>query len=387
MGKFSKKLLTAAVVTLLAGPTYAVEQSKECNSTDSLDGWGIWCGIDTFLSQQEPTAAGPGGGDSPGLGGVTFDSSQFGGDVVIPEDQYNWQGFALFLNVNDRSSVLGRLFFDVDEDNELLRNIRVVLDDGTTVNIPTEDFYPAAYFDPGNAQIIIGEGTNQYVLAGLTNRLLSEGSFNEDGLYMGGVGIINFNPDDAEMPTEVDSLLSRLNSITIGTAGSPTPLETMSNLNSIEATAKFSLLGVSHTSGSFNNAGYLTGRMRVNFGEGEWNAHLASKKLVGDGPRRIGLSSGGQVEGNEFSSEFVKTRLRHRHLNVDGETSYMNGIFLGPNANALTGQVNVSVVPHTSDNGGYEGPDKVKPTGPEFNLKGTFVGQQDRMKVPDLERE
>ncbi len=85
LGGNMKNIIKQSVLALaLCSPwvNAAVDGTKDhCNATEGLDGWAIWCGVDTYLAQQEPTAAGPLDGEGLALGLPSVRTAAFGGAV------------------------------------------------------------------------------------------------------------------------------------------------------------------------------------------------------------------------------------------------------------------------------------------------------------------
>lgn len=79
----------AAVVV---ASTPALAEQGSCDSRDSADGWGVWCGVEDYLvklTEQSPPAAGApasGAGAPPQVVVDVGDSDPFGGDPVTPDE-------------------------------------------------------------------------------------------------------------------------------------------------------------------------------------------------------------------------------------------------------------------------------------------------------------
>lgn len=91
----SKKVLATLIATAFVASSAT---ASDCNDANGIGGWGTWCGIDTFLDQQQPTAAGPQGpGNRQNFVPSQFDAENFGGQINSTE--FNWKGYA-YINVN-----------------------------------------------------------------------------------------------------------------------------------------------------------------------------------------------------------------------------------------------------------------------------------------------
>lgn len=91
--EFQKKLLMIAVLSAcfqVAGA--AIGDKDNCNASDNVTGWGIWCGSDTYfasITENQPTAAGPEASTMPDIAVETLgsqESDRYGGKVKPPED-------------------------------------------------------------------------------------------------------------------------------------------------------------------------------------------------------------------------------------------------------------------------------------------------------------
>ncbi|BFM17610.1 hypothetical protein R50073_37930 [Maricurvus nonylphenolicus] len=95
--KTSKKLLPSVIALCLMGGVQQATASPDCvergGTGDSVNEWGIWCGVGSFLqalTDMEAPASGPGGvdtGDNDTRGFGRSDSGTFDPDVSIPEPE------------------------------------------------------------------------------------------------------------------------------------------------------------------------------------------------------------------------------------------------------------------------------------------------------------
>lgn len=93
--QFTKKILAVAVLSAtcqISVAASAIDKDK-CNASDDVTGWGIWCGVDTYLASQtedQPTAAGSDFSTTPEIAVETLgsaDSELYGGKPEIPESE------------------------------------------------------------------------------------------------------------------------------------------------------------------------------------------------------------------------------------------------------------------------------------------------------------
>jgi len=338
--QYSKKLLGAMIVALLsAGPAYAVSQGQEseCNSTDTLEGWGIWCGVDTFLAQQEPTAAGPMDRNGPELGSPAFNSDDFGGDLV--EDSYNWRGYAIVRFENTppdgqaapvsmeypRYSYKTGVFniLHNPDSNEL--SAVLVLEDGSTINFNQDATFIAPEWDTSYFRITSEDGS----LVAVTFNGLPAARNNES--VAAGSLLTRFDDDQSE-PT----MFWRLQPSKF-VAGELTNVSVIDNLRLNNITASYSGLGQYRG----DMTGIYRNRINVNFGNSSW----AGTWYMGPGR----LNAEGNVTGSTFSAgandmNYDRHSCCGHYISYDAEAgSSINGSFNGPQAESLTGVVDVTV--------------------------------------------
>jgi len=355
---FSKKLLSLIILGLLSPTTVYAIDKKECNSTDTLQGWGIWCGIDTYLSQQEPTAAGPVDGSNSALGLPAIDGDEFGGSVVVPnevneEASYNWRGYAILRvqvemdnnpveqqparrTVQQYKYLTGVLNINHDPDND---NILAVmnLEDGSTVTFNKDASFTAPAWDNSYFKIT-SEDESLTVVSSVLPTLFG-GSQLPDALNNENVTSGYFTtPDDSSFPYESKFV-----------AGSLTSADYINELALNNITATYSGYGMYKG----DKSGTRYNQITVNFGNSSWDGYW---KL--DGSRIFApdskLQASGVVTGNQFSS--TENSLNYQTYENQGSffrpnwvennqaaTGSINGSFNGAEAKNLTGLVDVNI--------------------------------------------
>jgi len=335
------------ILGLLSSTGYAADK-KECNSSDALQGWGIWCGVDSYLTQQEPTAAGPVDDSNPELGLPAVDSDKFGGSVE--QTPYNWKGYA-YVNVDrlneniggdiqsqlqapQKHYLTGILQLQLEPDTNTV-NVVMTLEDGSKITFNQQAQFITPQFGPdssyGEFQVVSEDGKYQInalpalAIQRMTNDSVTSGGIRniQDGLRIGGFA-----------------------------AGSPTPLNDMSSLavNNIQAT----YFGSGDYRSSFGRIGRVYNDITVNFGNASWQGNWYAAR----GPGGF-LNAQGSVTGNTFSSTSIGVAAMQDSPGIQQipvVTGSIKGTFNGPNAGYLTGLVNVTV--------------------DENNLVGTFVNQK-----------
>ncbi|WP_029408651.1 hypothetical protein [Thiomicrorhabdus sp. Milos-T2] len=379
---FKQKTLAVLLFAAFSQSAYAADNAI-CDSTDTLKGFGAWCGIESFLSQQEPTAAGgPLFGSRDGILSPSFDSDKFGGQPQTGDtDNYNWSGYALFYDLEQRAGVLAKLEMNVDEANSDVLGVKATLKNGEVITVSTQDFYKQSFSYRGipvkATSNINQENQSRYVFAGVTDRLsLGRYTYNEDGDYIGLVGIADLQPDEYQglsRQSPYNQLLERISSIGVGVAGSPTPIVDMANLKSIKAYAAYNLIGVASVSGDINAVGGFMTDVHVDFNHGTWDMTNVDFYGLESGYQYAPISANGSISGNTFTSESISLMGNENYIKAG---SYIDGKFLGPEAKGLTGEADITTnslqTPTVS-----ETPTMI----PSVNIKATFVGGKNAQKV------
>lgn len=309
-----KSFLYGFTFAAMSSTAYAVEQKNDCNSTDTLQGWGIWCGIDTFLTQQEPTAAGPIDASAGPLAGTNFDSDDFGGKLE-QGDTYAWKGYAVFSHNDFDSLQTGELSLNVDAATGTVSGFIEI--DGETIDLGAN----AKFFTPGETLPFWNGGTttpsgqnhfyvetengNYSFLTAPSNWYIVNG---EDVAVFGGTSPRTGDPSD--FSTSASPFV----------AGVITPVSDINALAGSNTIATYS--GYGWYQGGTN--GYRQNSITVNFGNSTWN---------GEWNNLNGFTSEGTVTGNQFQSN---------GLNGRGGND-VKGTFNGSNASHLTGLVDADI--------------------------------------------
>jgi hypothetical protein len=309
-----------------------------CNATEGLDGWAIWCGVDTYLAQQEPTAAGPIEGGFEGVVEPDVRTVAFGGKlvdgpdpvvepipVVEPELEYNWQGYAMLTHPDFGGLQAGELKLKVDtatgEVVGLLTTAsgqEIVFNEGAKFYvdqelIPLIDPPVTLPSEAGAVQI------SQFEVA-------SEGSLLKlvtfpQGWQFSAVGN-SFDPEHNSVST-----MGQVNdgSAVFGSfvAGSLTPLDRMAEFATLNRVAEYSGYGM------YSNVGRVDNAIKVDFGQGTW---------IGSWYGGLEVGAAGTVAGNQFSSNTMNGFGSSSQSVVTGS---IKGNFNGNNASTLTGLLDV----------------------------------------------
>ena len=317
--QFTKKLMTGALISMLGQSAYA-STGGACNASDKLNGWGAWCGIDTFLSQQEPTAAGPVDGNNFGFSSASFDSNEFGGNI----EQTNTP------TVTNTTELIGYAFFNNEQEFGVGKFSLFLDDDNQEANL-------SGHFDTGQA---IDSNSNfyernpTYLETGNRAEKTPASQLIEDYWYA-----YTYANSDKRQPTDLDLNQEPANiqdftygyvygySDGIGYGNNlykATDLVEMNNLKTTNATTNFSVnsYGYDTKSGSRNE----NHTMDVNFGEGKWSMN-----------NFYATNTNGTITGNTFeATSMVATNKR-----VIRDDSFVEGTFVGTNASQLTGMANI----------------------------------------------
>ncbi len=331
------KIFTRSVLVLaLFSPWVSASvngSGENCNADEGLDGWAIWCGVDTYLAQQEPPAAGPVEGAFEGVvepdvrtvafGGLLLD----GGDapppvepppVVEPEIEYNWQGYAMLTHPDFGGLQAGELKLKVDTATGDVIGLL------TTASGEEIAFNEGAKFYVDQELIpLIAPPVTLPSVAGAVQisqfEVASEGSLLKlvtfpQGWLFSAVGGA-FDPEHRSVST-----IGQINDgeFVFGNfvAGSLTPLDRMAEFASLGRVAEYSGYGMYDINGVME---YVENDITVNFGQATWGGNWYGS--VNEGVV-------GTVSGNAFSSEV-------------GSRATVSGKFNGNNASALTGMLEV----------------------------------------------
>ncbi len=336
-GMKMNKIFTRSVLVLaLFSPWVSASvngSGENCNADEGLDGWAIWCGVDTYLAQQEPPAAGPVEGAFEGVvepdvrtvafGGLLLD----GGDapppvepppVVEPEIEYNWQGYAMLTHPDFGGLQAGELKLKVDTATGDVIGLL------TTASGEEIAFNEGAKFYVDQELIpLIAPPVTLPSVAGAVQisqfEVASEGSLLKlvtfpQGWLFSAVGGA-FDPEHRSVST-----IGQINDgeFVFGNfvAGSLTPLDRMAEFASLGRVAEYSGYGMYDINGVME---YVENDITVNFGQATWGGNWYGS--VNEGVV-------GTVSGNAFSSEV-------------GSRATVSGKFNGNNASALTGMLEV----------------------------------------------
>jgi len=383
--KFTKSLIAAAILSsaaLFTSTTYA----STCDSSNDLKGWGAWCGIDTYLGQQEPTASGgPGfGGGSP-FHNPQFDSSKFGGDVIkqtesqMPEAEFMGYGLMSFNTYSgdqgfpaiaapgeETTKMLARIYLEHDEVNESMQ-LKAVLEDGKIITVALDGYYDQDSWNPSYSgshtysdgrvynyeYVAEGGDTVENIYAGTNNREKEgEGSNGYDGsAYLSNLSGYSYDSeqnvtggydstytyhieDDVSYGSVYISMYEDVDSSPYpmqteymnGLIGAPTPIDAMRNL---QGTLTYNLNGYySNSMYPWNN--WFEGEMDVNFTSGTWSTEQIANAV----------SASGKIDGNKFNANQISSLTNGKEV-VSG--SYINGQFTGSEAQNLVGQGNLNL--------------------------------------------
>jgi len=341
MNKLFKRSLL--VLALFSQGAYAnIDDTKEaCNASEGLDGWAIWCGVDTYLAQQEPPAAGPVGAGDGGLvppGVLTDPTLEEELAIVTPvepppteppivppvvEVEYNWEGYAMLAHRDLGTLQTGELKLRlVPETGEVLAELTTSLGEVTTFNLNGK-FFAAGESLPLLSSSTLTETTNP--LAGGSpisqfevtseNGQLKLVTFPQDWRMT----ILGYNFEDS---TDVSAFgeLAWEDELVYGhfAAGSLTPLANMADLAARGVEAQY------RGSGIYSGYGRVDNNIAVNFGNASWNGTWNG----------LGITAAGGIDGNKFSANSI----------IGGEiaaSSSIKGAFNGPDASSLIGGMDI----------------------------------------------
>ena len=331
----TRQLISAIILGTIS--TTAISANSECNSSKNLSGWGAWCGIDTFLGQQEPTAAGGPLFNPQNLSSASFDSDELGGKFTPIKNEEDivvgWVGYAITPNnmnmytTLSSDSQLGLLKVDLDLEGQVVK-ITGLFEDGSTLDLSSEWFMAMGpYYVYAGSQSFSSHFSSDYKSYENDSPEMYTGSANNyvgTGDFIGGWS-------------------SQL--------GKATPIADITNFKNIGANFAYQV----NSNGTQNNGPFSSGIgsraiMNVQFGSSSWsmdNLH--------------GFDSKGKISGNTFKSTEIKGvagamnspammpmpypggNSNFANHTVTSDSS-INGVFIGSNAKGLIGQTNITAV-------------------------------------------
>ena len=331
---FTKSVLVLALFSPWVHASVS-ESGDNCNATEGLDGWAIWCGVDTYLAQQEPTAAGPIEGGFEGVVEPDIRTVAFGGSliddgeippVVEPEIEYNWQGYAMLTHPDFGGLQAGELKLKVDTaTGDVIGLLTTASGEEIAFNEGAKFYVPAELIplidsplsdlsnEAGSVQI------SQFEVAS-EGSLLKLVTFPQGWMFSAVGG--DFDPEHTSVSTigQINDGTSVVGSFV---AGSLTPLDRMAEFASVGRVAEYSGYGM------YSGIGLVENLIKVDFGQAKWNGFWGSG---------LKMSASGSVDGNQFSSDTLAPFREISSVVFEGS---VRGAFNGDNASALTGMVDV----------------------------------------------
>ncbi len=322
---------------------------ENCNADEGLDGWAIWCGVDTYLAQQEPTAAGVIGGAAEGIVvsnvvSSVEDTGVFSGALEVPEEtlpvtppvipvtppepeiEYNWQGYAMLTHPDFGGLQSGELKLRVDTTTgEVIGVLTTALGEEITFNEGA-----GFYVSPELLPLIdspLPDLSNEAGIEQISQfEVASEGSllklvtFPQDWLFSA-VGT-SYDPEHTSVSTigQINDGTSVVGSFV---AGSLTPLDRMAEFATLNRVAEYAGYGM------YSGVGRVDNAVRVDFGQATWFG-----TWYGD----LNIGAAGTVSGNQFSSNTMNGFGVDSQASVSGT---IQGAFNGDNASTLTGLLDV----------------------------------------------
>ena len=344
-GMKMNKIFTRSVLVLaLFSPWVSASvngSGENCNADEGLDGWAIWCGVDTYLAQQEPTAAGPIEGAFEGVVEPDVRTVAFGGAIenpvpvvppvvpVVPpepEIEYNWQGYAMLTHPDFGGLQSGELKLKVDTaTGEVIGVLTTALGEEIIFNegagfYVTPELLPlidSPLPDLSNEAGI--EQISQFEVAS-EGSLLKLVTFPQDWLFSA-VGS-SYDPEHTSVSTigQINDGTSVVGSFV---AGSLTPLDRMADFTALNRVAEYAGYGM------YSGIGLVDNAIKVDFGQATWFGVWGSGLNVG---------AAGTVSGNQFSSNTMNGFGVDSQAAVSGT---IQGAFNGDNASTLTGLLDV----------------------------------------------
>lgn len=323
------KIFTRSVLILaLFSPWVSASvngSGENCNADEGLDGWAIWCGVDTYLAQQEPTAAGPIEGGVEGLIPPGVRTAAFGGLLVEPEIVYNWQGYAMLTHPDFGGLTSGELKLKVDTaTGEVVGLLTTASGDEIAFNEGAKFYVPAELIPLIDSPTTLPNEADDVQISQF--EVASEGSLLKlvtfpQGWVFSGAGT-NYDPEHTGVSTigQINDGSSVLGSFV---AGSLTPLDRMADFTALNRVAEYAGYGM------YSGIGLVENLIKVDFGQAKWNGFWGSG---------LKMSASGSVSGNQFSSDTVEPFRENPNTVFEGS---VRGAFNGNNASALTGVVDV----------------------------------------------
>ncbi len=329
---FTKSVLVLAIFSPWVHASVN-ESGDNCNATEGLDGWAIWCGVDTYLAQQEPTAAGPIEGGFEGVVEPDVRTVAFGGSlidggeipppvtppVVEPEIEYNWQGYAMLTHPDFGGLQAGELKLKVDTATGDVIGLlttasgeEIAFNEGAKFYVDQELIPLIA--PPVTLPSVAGVVQISQFEVASEESLLKLVTFPQGWLFSAVGGA--FDPEHAGVSTfgQINDGTSVVGSFA---AGSLTPLDRMAEFASLNRVASYS-----------GGIGLTENTMKVNFGQSTWSSVW------------FNLEAGieGTIVGNQISSNDI-----YGIGNSIG-SDFSGGVlasFNGNNASGITGILNV----------------------------------------------
>lgn len=367
----TRKLIPIIALSVMSQTAIA---NNGCDSSESVKGWGAWCGIDTFLAQQDATAAGPVGGlGFSQLAGTRFDSEEFGGQVE--QGMNGWVTYALLKNPETGQSALGNVAFTINEATETANIVVVFGDQAYQFSTPYERRQSGSYEDFVKDKLMAEMKSEEFYLKFQLKDEDGHGFPLDDGIDSKELVI-------GKMKAEIHDTDDRIKAV----FGQATSLSDMARLRAATGTTAYWINGdgvYSTDRGEFGRAS-MYGDMEVNFSAGTWDMRRAYIS-GGDDYRSkdIGLRTNGTISGNTFQS----TNIEVEGLNVQAGST-INGAFVTSNAQRLLGQADITgtaqiiqpVVPQPPINNFPTAIDAVPPkpvpvTPVTVNIKQVFTGK------------
>ena len=388
----TKQILTTALTTVFITSSAI---ASDCNDANGINGWGTSCGIDTFLDQQAPTAAGPQKlNNRQNYVPSQFDSENFGGQINNAD--FNWKGYA-YINVNRIGSQseqrqptvalnqrsfndysLGEMQMNLNKDTNLI-DIILTFKDRNGVD-QTLSFKKDPTFLGATGQFQVKTEDGQYQINAIPTLALKP----QKGLKMAG-SLSTENSTQNEYLTS-GGIRDNTDNQRIGyfVGGSLTPVTAIQALASTNKIASYSISG-DFKRGNRNMRFSPNANMTVNFGTSSFSSNWHG--LEGHPMSTTTIS--GTVNGNSFQSNHM-THTNHYFMppvavtdtinnnNVQANhvthfiapvpttvTGNMKGSFNGDQAQALSGSLNVNLNGSTTE--------------------GVFIGQQIKNIVNEVQ--
>lgn len=384
----SNKLAFALASTLFASSAFAAD----CNNTNNINGWGAWCGVDTFFSEQAPTASGgPIFGNKP-YAPASFDSIDFGGQIQEGDD-FNWKGYA-YINLNrvgtqsgqQKPSIsfsrhdftLGEMNMNMNKETNLI-DITLTYKDANNVE-QTLQFSENPTFLDATGQFQVQTADGQYQINAISRfALRSKRFYRMPGMVEGANPTQNKDVTSGGIRDNIDD-----ERIGYFTGGRLTPVDVIQSFINSNKVANYSLMG--DFKRNDRDWGGAVGNMSVNFGNASFKANWQGLGNNYYGPfPGMGYGSvdvSGQVDGNSFKSNTITATQTTSQMappigpdmapimvpitstvTVTGE---MKGSFNGDQAQALSGSLTVDV------DGG--------------TTKGVFIGVEAPISLPNTDK-